>query len=301
MSTPRRPYAWGLALGLLVLALVAVGFALLRGPNITPASETAAGSFRDGPDISGATVWALGDSADGGSASRRVGAMIAADQPDRFIYLGDVYENGTPEEFTQNYQTAFGGLRQATLPTPGNHDWPQHASGYDPYWSAVSGKSRPPDFYSVDVGGWELLSLNSESPHNSGSPQWTWLQEQTSGAGNCRIAFWHRPRYSAGKHGDQEDIAPLWDLLAGKASVVLNGHEHNMQRLEPIDGVTTLIAGAGGHSHYRIDEDDQRVAFANTEADGALRLELRPGRLEWRFESVDGEILDHGQLGCQPG
>src|SRR5919109_2355302 len=81
--------------------------------------------------------------------------------------------------------------------------------------------------------GWrdgKLLSLNSEIAHGRHSRQARWLRHKTSTGGNCRIAFWHRPRYSDGTfHGDQPDTAPLWNALKGRTRIVINGHEHDMQ------------------------------------------------------------------------
>ena len=62
--------------------------------------------------------------------------------------------------------------------------------------------------------GWELLSLNSEAPHGPGSAQLAWLAAATARPGTCRIAIWHRPRFSTGWHGDQADMAPALERAA---------------------------------------------------------------------------------------
>jgi Calcineurin-like phosphoesterase len=280
----------------LALAVIAVGLIVVLGGSDDPTERV---GFSGGPDSGRATVWAVGDAADGGEGAAAVAAMVAAADPDRFIYLGDVYDEGTQAEFEENYAPSFGALAPITLPTPGNHDWGNRAEGYDPYWAEFIGGAQTPDHYSVDIAGWQLISLNSEAPHDAESEQWQWLQNELESGGNCRIAFFHRPRYSAGSHGDQGDIAPLWDSLVGNATLVLNGHEHNMQRLEEIDGLTTLISGGGGKSHYSVNASDERLAFADDEHDGALELVLEPGQVRWRFVAVGGEVLDQGQAPCQ--
>ena len=76
------------------------------------------------PRQAGTTViWAVGDGADGGSQGKQVARMIRADRPDRFLYLGDVYERGTAAEFRRNYSPVYGALNRITSPTPGNHEW----------------------------------------------------------------------------------------------------------------------------------------------------------------------------------
>lgn len=164
--------------------------------------------------------------------------------------------------------------------------------------NTTNGDATPPAHYSFRLAGWPILSLNSEEPLDPDSRQLRWLRRQVSGTGDCRLAFWHRPRFSAGKHGDQQDIDPLWQTLRGRARMVVNGHEHNLQRLQPIDGTTELIAGAGGKSHYDLDEDDERLAFARDDIDGALRLELSARLARYRFIASDGVVLDAGSVRC---
>jgi hypothetical protein len=127
-----------------------------------------------------------------------------------------------------------------------------------------------------------------------------WLRKRVARPGTCRLAFWHRPRFNAGEHGDARDVAPLWDALRGRAKLVINGHDHNMQRFDPIDGITQYVSGAGGHSLYRLADSPPRLAFGASQTYGALRIELRPGRARLAFVSVDGRILDLNVVRCSP-
>jgi acid phosphatase type 7 len=246
-----------------------------------------------------AVVWAVGDGADGGGDARRVAARIAADRPDRVLYLGDVYEHGTREEFATHYAPGYGRLASRTAPTPGNHDWPNHATGYDPYWRRVLHRTIGP-YYAFRAGGWDVLSLNSEADHDANSAQVRWLRARVRASGTCRVAFWHRPRYSASTHhGDQRDVEPLWSALRGHAKVLLGGHDHDMQRFRPIDGITEFVSGAGGHGRYPLHRDS-RLAFGDADAFGALRLVLTPGRAAYSFVDVTGRVLDRGAVRCRP-
>lgn len=246
-----------------------------------------------------ATLWAAGDG-DASKDGRAVVDRIATNPFDRFIYLGDVYERGTAKQFRENYAPSYGRLARRTAPTPGNHDWVNHERGYDPYWQRALGRGSTASWYAFSAGGWRIIGLNSETDHRPGSPQERWLRRQLSlRGGTCRIAFWHRPRYSAGRHGDQRDMEPIWNALRGRAAIVLNGHDHDLQRLRPIDGITTFVAGAGGRGSYSIDESDRRVAFADDDHDGALRLRLRPGEAAYAFVSASGRVLDSGSLKCR--
>ena len=264
-----------------------------------------------------ALLWAVGDSADGSRGARRLARAIpGARELDAFLYLGDVYSDGSARDFVRNYEPLYGHLEEVTAPTPGNHEWGNRALGYFPYWSAARGASAPP-WYAFRAAGWLVLSLNSEAPCQPGSSQHDWLSEQLCASDEPCLAFWHRPRFSAGKHGDNRDVAPLWDAVRGRAALVLSAHDHNLQRFHPIEGATQVVAGAGGRSRYQLTRswrrflpwprprplagahrsfEDPRLAFGNDSDDGVVRLDLRPGRIDFAFVATDGRMLDEASV-----
>jgi hypothetical protein len=161
--------------------------------------------------------------------------------------------------------------------------------------------ATPRRYYTLRAGGWQLISLNSEMSHGRRSRQVRWLRRAVRGPGNCRIAFWHRPRFSAGDvHGDAPDVQPFWSALRGRARIVLSGHDHNMQRLRPRDGITQFVSGAGGRSHYGL-RRRSGLAFGDARHYGALRLSLRPGRASWSFVAAGGRRLASGSIRCTAG
>jgi hypothetical protein len=246
-------------------------------------------------------VWAVGDAADGGAAEATVAKMVGSRRIDRFLYLGDVYETGTAGEFASNYRPQLGRFDRIAAPTIGNHEWPNVATGYVPYWTAARGKP-PPLWYAFAVSGWQLISLNSNEPNASSTEQLGWLRrtvERSPRYGSCRIAFMHHPIYSAGLHGDTSDLQPIFHELEGHATIVLAGHDHDMQRLHPVGGITQIVDGAGGHGVYPVNRDDPRLAFFDDTRYGALRLILRPGRAVVSFVAADGSLLDRSALSCR--
>ena len=250
-----------------------------------------------GPEPRGAVVWAVGDAATPGDEPRALATLVGGRRVDRLVYLGDVYDRGTIEEFRAYYEPLYGRLASRTSPILGNHERDNRRSGYDVYWRGKIGRVPRP-WHTVRIEGWELLALNSETPHGRRSPQVRWLRREVREETTCRIAFWHRPRYSAGKHGDQRDVAPLWDALRGRAVAVVSGHDHDLQRLDPIDGLVQFVSGAGGRGLYDVDEGDDRLAFSDDERFGALRLVLREGVAAYAFVADDGDVLDRGELRC---
>jgi hypothetical protein len=289
-------------LAVIVLAGVVYVWAPWRAE---PAIRVPSGPYVASGPADRALLWALGDGADGGAAARSVVARMKRKRFDRLLYLGDVYGSGlvstligdgTAKDYRTHYAPLYGPFAAKTAPTPGNHEWPQRGDGYEPYWRTVFGRP-PPAFYAFRVAGWQLLSLNSEAPHGAGSDQLRWLRAQLRAPGTCRLAFWHRPRYNAGHHGDDADVAPLWDALRGHAAIVVSGHDHDMQRFRPIDDIVQYVSGAGGHRPYSLRPDD-RLAFGNDHDFGALRIELSPGRARMAFVSAGGRILDLSRVPC---
>jgi Calcineurin-like phosphoesterase len=248
-----------------------------------------------------AVVWAVGDAATPNDDARRLAAHIRGVGPDRFLYLGDVYEDGTAREFQLHYHPLYGSLAPVTDPTPGNHEWENRFDGYYPYWHARKGRPQPP-WTSTRLAGWEILALNSEAEHGRGSRQLRWLRRALARpAGDCRIALWHRPRYTAGHYEDAQDLAPLWDALRGRAKAVLSGHDHNLQRLRPRNGITQYVAGAGGANPYALDDSDPRLVWGVDGSPGALRIVLERGRAKFEFRDAGGRLLDRSRRACTPG
>ena len=91
----------------------------------------------------------------------------------------------------------------------------------------------------------------------------------------------------------------MWNALRGRATVVVNGHDHDMQRLVPVDGITQFVSGAGGASSYAVDRSDPRLAFGDAGTNGALRLELTPGLARFAFITTAGATLDSGAVPCR--
>jgi hypothetical protein len=245
-----------------------------------------------------AVVWAVGDGADGSAPARRLARRIERDAPDAVLYLGDVYPSGTAHDYAENYDPVYGALTPITWPTAGNHDWGNRATGYLPYWRRY-GRGQP--WYRFNLGGWELVNLNSEEPHEPDTRQLRWLNRVLDEhATTCRLAFWHRPRFSAGTvHGDAPDIAPFWRALRGRARLVLNGHEHALMRYHRRAGLTEYVSGAGGDVRYAL-RADRRLAFGRSDRTAALRIVLSPGEARLEFRDVAGAVLDRSRATCRP-
>ena len=262
--------------------------------TIAPANAQSAAAKR------GTTIWAVGD-AENSARARVLAALVRRERPDRLLYLGDVYETGTAREFKQGYDSLYGSLAHRTIPTPGNHEWGNRAVGYRPYWRAELGRPMPDWHRHTLPSGWQVLSLNSEAPHGTGSPQARWLAQAVRRPGTCRIAIWHRPRWSSGWHGDQADMAALWNGLRGHARLVLSGHDHDLQRFADRDGFRQIVSGGGGRPNIPLPRGSRAtVRFVNRTTPGGARLVLTRGRATIDMVAANGRVLDRSVVTCRP-
>jgi PKD repeat protein len=249
------------------------------------------------------TVWAVGDGGVPENTDDQLAAYIVNEGAfDRFLYLGDVYETGTAQEFAQNYHTSFGRFKDKSSPTPGNHEWGNRATGYDPYWGSLAPQTNGGHYYSFDLGDWHFVSLNSEEAIDVNSAQIAWLKQDLARyKGTCTIAYMHRPRHTATSGiSERTTFQPAWDALKGHAVALLSGHDHNYERFHPIDGLVQFIVGTGGRFRYDVNEADTRLAASNDANFGALRLRLERGRAAYEFMTTADTQLDSGSLTCTP-
>jgi Calcineurin-like phosphoesterase len=283
------------------LLATAVLLLVLAGCGSDPEPrERAAPARIPGPDAPRAVVWAVGDAATPGPAPNRLAGLVRQARPDLFLYLGDVYETGTLSDFRRFYHPRFGSLAGITMPTIGNHEWANRFRGYYRYWARRKGHRQPP-WSHRSIAGWQIFDLNSQAPHGSASPQVRWLEGRLDGAqGDCRLAFWHRPRYSEGAYGGAPDLNPLWNRLAGHARIVLSGHDHNLQRHRPHQGIAQYVVGAGGRGRYALHGGPSTMVWGRDDLNAALRIVLKPGRALLEFRGPRGHVLDRSRVTCSP-
>jgi acid phosphatase type 7 len=261
---------------------------------------------RPAPPVQTFVIAAAGDIA-GENSGSETASVLDKIAPNVVLTLGDnAYPDGTLSEFQSYYDPTWGRYRSRTRPSPGNHDYhTEGASGYFAYFGARA----PAPYYSFDLGSWHLTSLNSEISMSEGSAQYKWLQSDlASSDARCTLAYWHKPRFTAGRYDDFTFTTPIWRLLyAAKGEVVLNGHDHNYQRYglmtpegtpAPVRGIRELVVGTGGRGLYGLSRDPRREA-AQARALGVLQLTLRPSAYDWKFVPVSGGYSDSGSAECR--
>jgi hypothetical protein len=202
-----------------------------------------------------------GDIANCGRTEDEATAKLLDNITGTVFTLGDnVYPDGTLTLFNDCYAPTWGRHKSRTKPVPGNHDYHvSGAAGYFDYFGAAAG-DRSKGYYSYNLGAWHIIALNSEIAPISGSAQEQWLKaDLAADQSMCTLAYWHKPRFSSGQHGNIAASQPLWQALYNDgADVVLNGHDHTYERFAPQNpnaqadpkGIREFVVGTGGAGLY---------------------------------------------------
>jgi hypothetical protein len=232
------------------------------------------------------------------------------------LVLGDIqYDDGCYSDYLGAYDPTWGRRKEITKPVPGNHDYHDPAVcgnttyGYFQYFGLAFGDPTT-GYYSFDLGPWHVIALNSEIPYDANSPQVLWLKQDLAEATRqCILAYWHRPRFSSGRHGGGAG-RELWDALydAG-AELVLSGHDHTYERFAPQDktgqldelnGMRQFVVGTGGFSHYTFTNTPEPNSEKRDDTTfGVLKLTLHAASYEWQFvPEAGGTFTDSGSAKC---
>ncbi len=226
--------------------------------------------------------------------------------PTRVLTLGDQqYDTGRLADYRAFYGPTWGRFKTKTAPTPGNHEYyTPGAAGYFSYFGWAAGRPGR-GYYSFDLGGWHIVSLNSNIARGWRSPQESWLRANLRATSKrCVLAYWHHPRFSSGaSYGNNSTVSAFWtDLYAARADLVLNGHEHHYERFGPQTpvavgdprGIREFVVGTGGVRAYPFGLVRANSQRRITGRYGVLHLTLRPTSYAWKFVAVDGRVLDRG-------
>jgi hypothetical protein len=276
-------------------------------------TSTTAGSGGADPTIAAAGDIACDSSTRGATTCHQAATadLLANGGFTAVLGLGDhQYPDGALAAFNAYYDPTWGRVKAKTYPAPGNHEYQTGgAAGYFAYFGDRAGPAGR-GYYSFDVGSWHLVSLNSEIATATGSAQETWLRDDlAANSRRCTLAYWHKPLFSSGPHGNNANVKPLWDALyAAGADVVLVGHDHDYERFAPqtpsgaVDatrGIREFVVGTGGKEHYSISSTKPNSQVHNTDTFGVLRLTLHPDGYDWRFLPEAGKTFtDAGTGAC---
>lgn len=238
-----------------------------------------------------------GDVGTGDDVERRTAAAMdrveGDDEYDALLLLGDnVYPAGDPTAVDRTVFEPFADVLDHStrlVPVLGNHDV---MDGHGDAQAAALG--MPARWYARQVGDVRLIALDSTQPDNA--EQLAWLESVLAGdTSPWTIVLIHHPPYSAGSHGSDTTVRELFTPLFARHGVdlVLSGHEHDYQRVEPVDGVAYVVTGAA--AKLRPTGRAEFTEFA-TSTYSFVDLTVFHDRIELRAIDQSGRVLDRATV-----
>lgn len=265
-----------------------IDVATLKAPAITL-------PLRDGS----ARFAVIGDSGTGGSAQYRVAArLISAHSvfPFEFVIMtGDnMYGSEGADDYRNKFEIPYKPLLDAGVKfyaSLGNHDDTNQVF-YKPF--NMDGKR----FYTFKPEAdlrFFALDTNYLTPE-----QLDWLRNELNRSeSRWKIAFFHHPLYSEGRHGSniraRQALEPVF--IAHGVDVVFAGHEHFYERIKPQHGVYHFTTGAS--AKLRPGDIDRGAAFHAAGFDTGyhfMLVEIVDDELHFQVISDTGLTVDSGTI-----
>lgn len=286
------------AVAVIIAALVSAG---CSGSSTSPSPS---------PPSQPAVLLGAADIGDCGTRGSQLTAQILDRTGGTIFTAGDnAYPSGTAASFRDCYEPTWGRHRGRTRPSPGNHEY--EVAGAAPYFQFFGDRAGPAGvgYYSYSLGAWHVLSLNSEVGIEPGSAQMAWLRaELTSNQARCEVAYFHKPLFSSGFHGDQRQMQETWrTLYEFGVDLVLAGHDHNYERFAPQDhtgqfdaarGIRQFVVGTGGTTLRPVGASRPNSEVHGTSW-GVLVLTLEDSGYRWEFVPAEpGGFQDAGVGQC---
>ncbi|HEY9771585.1 MAG TPA: metallophosphoesterase [Coleofasciculaceae cyanobacterium] len=212
------------------------------------------------------------------------------------LMTGDnIYENGEIERVGATFGRPYRFLRKQEVPfyaVLGNHDV-QTNNGIDQInYSAFNMQGR---YYTFTQSIVQFFALDTNF-NADWSAQLDWLEKNLAkSTATWKIVFGHHPLYSSGVHGSSPELIAKLSPLFARYGVqfYLNGHDHNYERTESIEGTTYLTCGAGAKT--------RPVGSSDWTAHSAAKLsfatiDVYPKRLEIQGIGQNGKVFDRGTI-----
>ncbi len=256
-----------------------------------------------------------------------VRSLLAANPGAQVQTLGDNVNNdggvyAYDAEYADLYGPNWGSFLSVTHALMGNHDTypPGGDAAYFSYFGAAAGP-KPGGYYSYNIGSsWHIIVLNAECSEAGaggcgvGGVETNWLaSDLAANTRPCIMAAWHQPRFTSGRHTNDPTYAPWWNLLYQyKADLVMNGHNHNYERFNPINpseqadpnGIREFIVGTGGapgdgYTYASHPLQPNEVVRNQVVQYGVLKMTLSASSYSWTWLPAAGyTFTDSGSANC---
>jgi len=215
----------------------------------------------------------VGDTGWGSAGQHQIASAMARAGADLVVVVGDViYPAFTLEELDTKCLSVY---HDQLRTTPfffllGNHDrYASQTAFLDAFYLPTNSATGTELFYSFDHGDAHLVMLNTDvgstggADYSPGSPQYQWLEADLAATRKpWKFLFFHNTIRSSGPHQyDDYNFNGIYDRIElqktiGKLAaqygvqVTFNGHDHDYEKLNPVNGTHTIVTGGGGAGLY---------------------------------------------------
>jgi acid phosphatase type 7 len=233
---------------------------------------------------------AFGDSGSGNSDQFAILDQLQTVPFRLMIHTGDIaYESGTLGEFEDNFFAVYAPLLRsfAMFPSIGNHD---DSSMFRRVFDVP--RSGDHNWYSFDYGDVHFVALDT---NDFGSEQESWLRQDLAQSDReWTVVYGHHPPYSSGEHGSSTDLRAKLEAIFQEYPVdlVLSGHDHDYERMEPQGGVNYVVTGGGGRGTRAVGTSSF-TAFSE-QVLNFVYVEVHDGQL--LLHAIDAEGTEFDQL-----
>lgn len=218
---------------------------------------------------------------------------------DLVVLAGDnIYTNGEIEKIGEVFERPYKSLLQQGVKffaCLGNHDI-RTANGN--LQLAYPGFNMQGRYYTFRRDKVQFFALDTNGNANW-KTQLLWLEQELSRSdAPWKIVFGHHPVYSSGVYGVNQTFIQMLTPLFQKYRVQLyiNGHDHNYERTQTINGTTYLVCGGGAGTRpvnrsSWTEYSASRLSFA--------ALEVYGDRMVISGIGTDNRVFDQGVIPLQ--
>jgi predicted phosphodiesterase len=216
---------------------------------------------------------------------------------DLVILAGDnIYNNGEISKVKEVFEEPYKPLLTSGVKFHaclGNHDI--RTDNGEPQLQ-YAGFNMPQRYYTFQQQNVQFFALDTNS-NADWTTQLAWLEKQLQAStAPWKVVFGHHPIYSSGHYGVNQSLidslAPLFQKYG--VQLYINGHEHDYERTQPIQGTTYLITGIGG-AQLRPVGRSSWTAFSDSRY-GFSAIAVYPDRMEINAIGTEGQIFDRGTV-----
>ncbi|MBD2138259.1 metallophosphoesterase [Anabaena sp. FACHB-1237] len=212
------------------------------------------------------------------------------------VLAGDnIYNNGEMSKIVEVFERPYQPLLKKGVKfyaCLGNHDIRTENGDPQVKYPSFNMTGRYYTFTRNQVQFFALDTNNNADWKN----QLSWLNKELSlSKARWKVVFGHHPIYSSGQYGTNNNFVKMFTPLFKKYKVQLyiNGHEHNYERTNNINGTTYVICGAGAGN--RPVGRSEWTGYSTSNLSFAA-YDVYADRIEISGIGIDHQVFDQGVI-----